>query len=81
MKKQRQFRCTRNVPYTNPNCPGFTDTRARQGHYIHAEDEIAAVLEMHGDYPNDLEEYRKWFKETNQPKENWSGPFTVERWD
>lgn len=48
-----EFRCTRRSPYSNPNCPGHTDTRCRQGHYIEAPSAYEALRQMRRDFPRD----------------------------
>jgi hypothetical protein len=48
-----EYRCTRRSPYSNPNCPGHTDTRCRQGYYIEAPTAYDALREMRKDFPHD----------------------------
>lgn len=48
-----EYRCTRNQPYLNPNCFGHTDLDARQGYYINAGSEQAAIAFMAQLYPTD----------------------------
>lgn len=48
-----EYRCTRNAPYSNPRCPGYADTSARQGHYVWAEDVVEAITHMETDFPQD----------------------------
>jgi hypothetical protein len=48
-----EYRCTRRSPYSNPNCPGHTDTRCRQGYYIEAPTAYDALREMRRDFPHD----------------------------
>lgn len=48
-----EYRCTRNKPYTNPRCFGFTDLVARSGHYVAAETEAEAIARMTELYPDD----------------------------
>jgi hypothetical protein len=49
----REYRCTRNQPYTAPGCPGRTDTRAREGHYLRAGSEAEALRMMRESFPGD----------------------------
>ena len=50
----REFRCTRNALYLH-DCTGRDDLRERQGHYIKAETEEAALAEMARRYPGETE--------------------------
>lgn len=49
----REYRCTRRSPYSNPNCPGHTDSRCRQGYYIEAPSAYEALRQMRRDFPRD----------------------------
>ena len=46
------YRCTRPEVY-DPGCPGHTDPTARQGYYIEADSERAALFRMHEKFPED----------------------------
>ncbi len=48
-----EYRCTRNQPYLNLNCFGYTDLESRQGYYIKAESEQDAIAQMAQLYPDD----------------------------
>ena len=48
-----EYRCTRNEPYDDPNCPGFRNPKARQGHYISATSKKEAIALMQLMFPND----------------------------
>lgn len=48
-----EYRVTRNAPYNNPRCFGFSDLTARQGYYIVAASAEEALLEMHKQFPRD----------------------------
>jgi hypothetical protein len=50
---KREFRCTRDYPYSNPGCLGFRDAAVRQGHYIAATDEDDARRQMAKLFPED----------------------------
>jgi hypothetical protein len=53
----KEYRCTRITPFGHeyaPRSPAFTDKSARQGHYIHAEDEVAAYNQMAHEFPEDI---------------------------
>lgn len=47
------FRCTRNQPYVDVNCPGRGDVTSRQGYYIKAVDTDAALRIMREKFPED----------------------------
>jgi len=49
-KRYPEFRCTRNQPY-----PRGTPVESRQGYYIRAPNERAALEEMRRDFPRDWE--------------------------
>jgi len=54
----REFRCTRITPFGHPyntNAPAYMDTSARQGHYVHARDEVEAYNKMAKEFPEDIE--------------------------
>ena len=48
------YRCTRNVIYRSPGCPGFKDKTARQGHYIKATSVRDALVKMTEEFPQDV---------------------------
>lgn len=50
-----QYRCTRNTPYQDVDCPGSKDPRARQGHYVQAESPEEALKIMTLTFPKDTE--------------------------
>lgn len=50
-----QYRCTRNAPYVAVDCPGRKDPKARQGHYIRAENTEEALKIMTLTFPKDRE--------------------------
>ncbi|MBD2303064.1 hypothetical protein [Nostoc sp. FACHB-190] len=50
----REFRCTRNALYLH-DCIGRDDLRERQGRYIWAVNEEAALQEMARRYPDETE--------------------------
>jgi hypothetical protein len=59
----REFRCTRNASYEH-DCYGKDNVTARQGHYILAINEEAALLEMAWRYPSEVEAgftVQEWF--------------------
>ncbi len=47
------YRCTRDAPYDDPNCPGHKDVTARQGHYVNAETEDDARAKMAREFPGE----------------------------
>ncbi len=52
-----EYRCTRSTPYGHPyvpNAPAFKDKTARQGHYVHAKDEVDAYNKMAREFPEDV---------------------------
>jgi hypothetical protein len=49
----KEFRCTRNAPYANPECLGHAALRCRQGYYIQAENEHEALREMVKQFPSE----------------------------
>jgi len=52
-----EYRCTRTTPYGHsyaPNAPCANDKTARQGHYVHAKDEVDAYNQMAKEFPEDL---------------------------
>jgi len=48
----KEYRCTRNSPYGD-RTPGYSDVRARQGHYIQAHTMAEAIHEMERRFPHD----------------------------
>lgn len=48
-----EYRCTRPACYTHPNCPGWADWTARQGHYVVAENSEEARRIMREDFPGE----------------------------
>lgn len=59
----REFRCTRNTPYIH-KCTGRDNLCERQGYYISAINEEAALLEMAWRYPSEVEAgftVHEWF--------------------
>ncbi len=48
-----EYRCTRNDPYQNPNCPGFKNPAGRCGQYIDAPSPESAIAQMKRRYPGD----------------------------
>ncbi len=59
------YLCTRNQPYTNPNCLGHTDLKARQGYYVTAESLCDALALMQEHFPEDAEKVNHHRAETN----------------
>jgi hypothetical protein len=49
----KEFRCTRNKPYNNPECVGYNNPPGREGHYIVARTKEGALQEMHRTFPYD----------------------------
>lgn len=45
---------TRSVIYSDPGCPGHTDPKSRNGHYITAASEFGAMLLMKQKFPDDV---------------------------
>jgi hypothetical protein len=52
-KRLNEYRCTRSWPYRERHCIGHNDLGSRQGHYILAESEFDAILEMVRSFPGD----------------------------
>ena len=52
---KRMWRCTRNAPYSSPNCPGNRLTSARQGHYVSAATKQEALDYMRCQFPHDTD--------------------------
>jgi len=50
----REYRCTRDAPYTAPTCEGHTDRKCRQGHYVQAASATEALQTMARDFPADV---------------------------
>jgi len=53
----KEFRCTRITPFGHayaPNSPAFKDKSARQGHYVHAQDEVEAYNKLAKEFPKDI---------------------------
>jgi hypothetical protein len=50
MPQKKLWRCTINACY-QADCPGKTDRRARQGHYIEAYSETGALRQMRFKFP------------------------------
>ncbi len=48
---KREYRCTRNEPYNNPNCPGHKQLSARQGYYLMADSVYDALSQMRVKFP------------------------------
>jgi len=55
-----EFRLTRIEIYNDPNCPGYNDASARQGHYIVAESEEEARKKMAGLFPDEIFTCDEW---------------------
>lgn len=51
----KEYRCTRNAPYTH-DCLGHDDTTARQGYYIKANSAEEAWEKMAIRFPNEVNE-------------------------
>lgn len=51
--RMSEYRCTRNAPYSNPNCFGHKDLSARQGYYIEAPSAESALRKMAQMFPQD----------------------------
>jgi len=49
----KEYRCTRNDPYSDPKCLGHSDLTSRQGHYIEGLDESDALAQMKKRFPDD----------------------------
>lgn len=62
-----EYRCTRNSPYGD-RTPGYSDVRARQGHYIMADTEDHAIAIMRVRFPHDTLGFTAtlWRDETRQ---------------
>ena len=54
-----EWRCTR-PGYYQADCPGRTNPRSRQGHYIRAPTEEVARLVMNRDYPGEKIDVERW---------------------
>lgn len=54
---RNEYRITRNRSYSDPNCFGFKDLSARNGHYIVATCEIEARMIMNDRYPYDYGDF------------------------
>ena len=54
-----EWRCTR-PGYYQADCPGRTNPRSRQGHYIRAPNEEVARLIMNRDYPGEEIDVERW---------------------
>lgn len=52
---QREFRCTRNAPYSH-QCLGHDDSSARQGYYIIASSQEEAWEKMASRFPKETDE-------------------------
>jgi hypothetical protein len=50
---RKEFRCTRNSVYRSESNPGKHDLLAREGHYIVADSEEAALDRMDEKFPGD----------------------------
>jgi len=65
-----EYRCTRNHPYRDSNCPGNLDETARQGHYVRGESKIHAFCKMCESFP-DPEDIKAGFTITFWKKLPW----------
>jgi hypothetical protein len=48
-----KYRLTRPEKYPDPNSRGYSDPYARQGYYLYAENESAALREMAKEFPRE----------------------------
>lgn len=53
MNGKFEYRCTRAEAYT-ADCPGRTSVSSRQGHYIKADSQLHAALEMKKSFPTEV---------------------------
>lgn len=61
-----EYRCTRPNVY-GPGTPGHTDSSARQGFYIRAENKTDAFRQMDVKFPGDEIDVKLWKENISQP--------------